>query len=81
MQLTWKDVSYNETGFKIYRSVTQASGYTLINTVAANSTSYLDTSAKGNTQYYYKILASNTLWQFSLFKYCRHFNARQNTAH
>ena len=60
VQLSWNDLSYNEDSFKIYRSATQASGYALINTTGANITSYLDTSAKGSTQYYYKILASNT---------------------
>ncbi len=60
VQLTWQDMSYNESNFQIYRSVNQATGYALISTVAANSTSYLDTSVNGTTQYYYKILASNT---------------------
>jgi predicted esterase len=59
VQLSWKDVSYNESNFKIYRSIKQTTGYTLVNTVAANSTAYLDISAKGTTQYFYKILASN----------------------
>ncbi|MEO8711490.1 MAG: T9SS type A sorting domain-containing protein, partial [Parafilimonas sp.] len=60
VQLSWNDLSYNEDSFKVYRSATQTSGYTLINTTGANATSYLDTSAKGSTQYYYKMLASNT---------------------
>jgi predicted esterase len=59
VQLSWKDLSYNENNFQVYRSTTQASGYALINTPAANTTSYLDSSANGNKQYYYKILASN----------------------
>ncbi|WP_177191850.1 fibronectin type III domain-containing protein [Parafilimonas terrae] len=60
VQLSWNDLAYNEDNFKIYRSAAQSSGYVLINTVAANATSYLDTSATGGTQYYYKILASNS---------------------
>lgn len=60
VQLSWSDLAYNEDNFKIYRSNSQNSGYVLIKTVGANTTSYLDTSASGATQYYYKILASNT---------------------
>lgn len=60
VQLSWKDASYNESNFKIYRSTNQASGYTLLNTTIADATSYSDSSANGTTQYYYKILASNS---------------------
>lgn len=58
--LKWNDVSYNEDNFRIYRSLSETSTYTLLATVGVNKTSYLDTSAHGNVQYYYKILASNS---------------------
>ncbi|MBS1745374.1 MAG: fibronectin type III domain-containing protein [Bacteroidetes bacterium] len=60
VQLHWNDISYNETNFQVYRSNMPNSGFVLINTLASNTTSYLDSSAKGNTQYYYKVLASNS---------------------
>lgn len=60
VQLNWKDVAYNENSFLVYRSSNPDNGYVLINTLPANSNSYLDTSAKGTTQYYYKIMATNS---------------------
>ncbi len=60
VQLSWKDMAYNEDSFQVYRSTTQASGYTRLSTLGINATSYLDTVANSNTQYYYKVLASNS---------------------
>ena len=53
-QLTWKAVP-GATEYQVYRSTQQNSGYTKINTTT--STSYVNTGAKANTTYYYKIVA------------------------
>ena len=53
-QLTWKAVP-GATEYQVYRSTQQNSGYTKINTTTA--TSYVNTGAKANTTYYYRIVA------------------------
>ena len=53
-QLTWKAVP-GATEYQVYRSIQQNSGYSKINTTT--STSYVNTGAKANTTYYYKIVA------------------------
>ena len=53
-QLTWKAVP-GATEYQVYRSTQPNSGYTKINTTT--STSYVNTGAKANTTYYYKIVA------------------------
>ncbi|MCI0470946.1 MAG: trypsin-like peptidase domain-containing protein [Candidatus Aminicenantes bacterium] len=56
--LTWTDNSNNETGFRIYRG-TSPSALNLINTVGANTTSYLDSGLARRATYYYKVCAYN----------------------
>jgi hypothetical protein len=58
--LTWTDNSSVETGYQIERSTTTGSGYTLVTTTAANSTSYNDPGLSQNTTYYYRIRAAGT---------------------
>ena len=53
-QLTWKSVP-GATEYQVYRSTQQDSGYSKINTTT--STSYVNTGAKANTTYYYRIVA------------------------
>ena len=53
-QLTWKAIP-GATEYQVYRSAQQNSGYKKINTTTA--TSYVNTGAKANTTYYYKIVA------------------------
>ena len=53
-QLTWKAVP-GATEYQVYRSTQQNSGYKKINTTT--STSYVNTGAKANTTYYYRIVA------------------------
>ena len=53
-RLTWKAVS-GATEYRIYRSETKDSGYTLINKTTALT--YVNTGAKANTTYYYKVVA------------------------
>lgn len=63
VQLTWQDLAYNETGYEVYRSTTSNGTYSLVTTTAPNATGYADTSARGNTQYYYKVRSVNTYGQ------------------
>jgi GDSL-like Lipase/Acylhydrolase family/Secretion system C-terminal sorting domain/Fibronectin type III domain len=60
IDLQWTDNSDNETGFQIERSLTPGSGYSLISTTSANTTSYSNTGLKYNTKYYYRIRAINS---------------------
>ena len=58
--LTWSDLSSNETGFEIERSLTGLGGdFTLIHTADPGSTSYTNTGLQDETQYYYRIRAIN----------------------
>ena len=55
-QLTWRAV-YGATSYRIYRSTSRGSGYSLLGTVTA--TSYTNTGAKAGTTYYYRVKAVN----------------------
>lgn len=60
IQLTWNDNSTNETGFEIYRSVTNQANYRLIKTVAGGAgatKNFTDSGLFANTQYFYVIKA------------------------
>ncbi|HYF33165.1 MAG TPA: PA14 domain-containing protein [Chitinophagaceae bacterium] len=61
--LTWTDVAYNEHRYKIYRATNINGPYTLLNPGSnnANTTTYTDATAVPVTQYYYYVVASNTL--------------------
>lgn len=57
--LTWTDNSNNETGFQIERSLSSESGFALVGTAAANTTTFMNTGLLSGTQYYYRVRASN----------------------
>ena len=61
VSLTWADNSSNETGFKVERC--EGGGcndFSLLTTVAANATSYVDGSANGSgNEYVYRVRAYN----------------------
>lgn len=57
VDISWTDASSTETGFEIGRSTTSGSGYTVINTTAANTTTFQDTGLTASTTYYYRIRA------------------------
>jgi subtilisin family serine protease len=59
IDLLWTDNSNNETGFKIERK-TDTTSYSVIATVGANVTSYIDTGLEESTKYYYRISAYNS---------------------
>ena len=54
--LTWNAV-YGATSYRIYRSTSKGSGYSLLGTTTA--TSYTNTGAKAGTTYYYRVKACN----------------------
>ncbi|MFN3648336.1 MAG: fibronectin type III domain-containing protein [Armatimonadota bacterium] len=58
VNLTWQDLSSDETGFKIERR-TASTAYTQIGTAAAGATSYSDTTANAGTTYTYRVRATN----------------------
>ena len=61
LQLTWTDNSDNESGFEIERSTTGIGGtYSLLTTVPANTTSYLDQALTPETEYCYQVRAINS---------------------
>jgi len=61
--LTWNDNSNNETGFEIYRlkSPDGAGTYQVVNTTAANTTTWTDNTVLASTRYYYRIRAINAV--------------------
>jgi len=58
VNLAWSDNSNNEAGFQIQRSPDNLN-WQVIQTTAANVTTYTDTGLTPNTQYYYRITAIN----------------------
>jgi titin len=57
--LSWTDTSNSETEFRIYRWDQTSGVYAVIQTTAANVTSYVDTSVVTSTRYVYYVTASN----------------------
>lgn len=59
--LKWKDIAYNESGYKIFRSASENGTYDLLNPGLDNAgdSTYVDSTVFGNSTYYYKILAFN----------------------
>lgn len=58
LKTSWNKIE-GVTGYKIYRSTSKNSGYTLIKTTSENS--YVDTKVSNGKTYYYKVLAYNRL--------------------
>ena len=63
VNLTWRDLSNNETGFEIWRSTSATTGFTTVGTTAANATTFTDNTVAPNTKYYYQIRSINTYGQ------------------
>jgi hypothetical protein len=60
ISLTWQDHSSNETGFKIERS-SDGVNFTQIALVGINVTSYADSGLAANTQFFYRVRATNAI--------------------
>lgn len=58
-KLNWTDVAYNETSYQVFRSTDSLGSYSLIKSTVPDATGFLDSSAVGNTKYYYKVRAFN----------------------
>ncbi len=58
MQLNWSDNSNNELGFNIERSI-DSTNWSVLTTVGADETSYLDIGLNPMTIYYYRVSAYN----------------------
>jgi sugar lactone lactonase YvrE len=59
IEMTWEDESYNEDGFKIYRSASSSEKGTLVGTVAAGVVEHEDTGLAIDTDYHYRVYAYN----------------------
>ncbi|MBA7670861.1 hypothetical protein ES703_79008 [subsurface metagenome] len=60
IDLTWTDNSDDEAEFKIERKTTAAGTYAEIATPAADETAYSDTGLDPETEYFYRVCASNS---------------------
>ena len=58
VDLTWRDNSSNELGFRVLRSLDNIN-YTEIATLPPNTTSFSDTTVTANTTFFYRIVAFN----------------------
>jgi len=58
--VAWTDNSINEVGFEIYRSTNDNTGYALLQTTAANVSTFSDNGLTASTRYFYKVRAVNT---------------------
>jgi hypothetical protein len=58
VNLTWKDNSQDEAGFRIERRE-QATTFASLTSLPPNSTAFLDSSAQAGQQYVYRIIAMN----------------------
>jgi predicted phage tail protein len=59
VKVAWTDYSSNESGFILERS-TSSSGWSTIATLAANTTSYINSGLTKGTTYSYRVSAFNT---------------------
>lgn len=57
--LAWKDNSYSEASFEIFRSSNPSGPYSLIAKTKTDETFYTDNDLRAGARYYYKIRASN----------------------
>lgn len=57
--LGWKDNSDNESGFQIYRSLSESSGFEEVHTNGNNQNTYLNGNLNQGTTYFYKVRAYN----------------------
>jgi hypothetical protein len=62
IELTWKDATTTETGFRLERTVGESdAGYVPIATLPPNTVSYVDTNVTAGTTYRYRLFAFNNI--------------------
>ncbi|MEY4090600.1 MAG: hypothetical protein RJB55_2871, partial [Verrucomicrobiota bacterium] len=59
INLTWKDETANETGFRVERRATTATEWQTLTTLPANATSYTDASAPTGASLVYRVTSFN----------------------
>jgi hypothetical protein len=57
--LRWTDKSDNESGFQIYRSLAETTGFQLIHTNSSNQNTYISNNLNQATSYFYRVRAYN----------------------
>lgn len=57
--LAWTDNSNNEESFDVYKSAENNGAYTLVASLPANTTEYVDNGLFAHTTYYFKVLSKN----------------------
>ncbi len=60
VQLTWTDNADNENGFYLERSLSSTTGFSVIQTLAANQVTFTDNTVSEGVRYYYRIKAFNS---------------------
>ena len=55
--LSWTDNADGETGFELERSIDQADNFTLLGSLPANTTNYLDETVNPGSTYFYRVRA------------------------
>ncbi|MEN8203326.1 MAG: fibronectin type III domain-containing protein [Bacteroidota bacterium] len=60
IQLSWTENSANESGYRVERSLSSGSGFSEIDLLSANTTTYTDNSVSEGTQYFYRVYAFNS---------------------
>ncbi len=60
INLAWSDNSSNEDGFRVERSLSSGSGFSLVYTSAPNVSAYSDGGVTAGTPYYYRVKAFNS---------------------
>ncbi len=63
VNLTWTDNATNEDGFSLERSLSSTTGFSVIQSLPANSTSFTDNTVSEGTRYYYRVRAYNSQTQ------------------
>lgn len=69
INLSWTDNSSNESGFRIYRSLSASSGYSLEHTNSANDTTWSNTGLSASTTYHYRVYSYNTTGNSTSYAY------------
>ena len=59
IKLIWKDMSNNEWGFGVQRSLSNQSGWTTVGWIPANTTTYIDSGLTPAVNYYYRVFSYN----------------------